>query len=295
MSKILDKISIVLVCYNSSFKLKKFIKKIPKETKIFIIDNSKDYVLKRLFKNKKNVKIYFKKNDGYGSSINFAAKRIKTPYFLVVQPDVTGIVKNSLIRFYKYAKKLNDKFSVIGPHFLNASKSGHFQTSLKYKIKKIHNVHGSTMFFNKRIFDKNKGFDKNIFLYWEETDFSKRASINGFNAYQLNIVKVKHEKGKAVKVSNLKDVLKLENLYTWHFIWSKFYYFNKHYGKFLSMIYFTPIIIRILFRMSVYKIIKSNKFMKYYCRWDGLKNSILNKKSSMRLNRIPINLYDLTK
>ncbi len=295
MSKILDKISIVLVCYNSSFKLKKFIKKIPKETKIFIIDNSKDYVLKRLFKNKKNVKIYFKKNDGYGSSINFAAKRIKTPYFLVVQPDVTGIVKNSLIKFYKYAKKLNDKFSVIGPHFLNASKSGHFQTSLKYKIKKIHNVHGSTMFFNKRIFDKNKGFDKNIFLYWEETDFSKRASINGFNAYQLNIVKVKHEKGKAVKVSNLKDVSKLENLYTWHFIWSKFYYFNKHYGKFLSMIYFTPIIIRILFRMSVYKIIKSNKFMKYYCRWDGLKNSILNKKSSMRLNRIPINLYDLTK
>ena len=180
-------------------------------------------------------------------------------------------------------------------YFLNASKSGHFQTSLKYKIKKIHNVHGSTMFFNKRIFDKNKGFDKNIFLYWEETDFSKRASMNGFYAYQLNIVKVKHQKGKAVKVSNLKDVLKLENLYTWHFIWSKFYYFNKHYGKLLSMIYFTPIIIRILFRMSVYKIIKSNKFMKYYCRWDGLKNSILNKKSSMRLNRIPINLYDLTK
>ena len=106
MRKILNKISIVLVCYNSSFKLKKFVQKIPNETKIFIIDNSKDYSLKKIFKSKKNVKIYFKKNDGYGSSINFAAKKIKTPYFLVAQPDVTGIKKSSLIKFYKYAKKI---------------------------------------------------------------------------------------------------------------------------------------------------------------------------------------------
>ena len=95
MKNILNKISIILVCYNSSFKLKKFVQKIPNEANIYIIDNSKDYAVKKLFKNKKNVKIYFKKNDGYGSSINFAAKRIKTPYFLVVQPDVIGIGKNS--------------------------------------------------------------------------------------------------------------------------------------------------------------------------------------------------------
>ena len=43
----------------------------------------------------------------------------------------------------------------------------------------------------------NKGFDEKIFLYWEETDYTKRAIRLGYNAYQLNIVKVKHEKGKA--------------------------------------------------------------------------------------------------
>ena len=290
MREILNKISIVLVCYNSSFKLKKFVKKIPIETKIYIIDNSKDYSLKKIFRNKKNVNIFYKKNDGYGASINYASKKINTPYFLVVQPDVTGINKKSLLKFYEYSKKLKDNYSVIGPHYLDAPKKGHFQTSLKYKIKEIHNVHGSTMFFNKKIFNRNKGFDKNIFLYWEETDYSKRASKNGYKAYQLNIVKVRHEKGKAVKTSNPKDIEKLENLYTWHFIWSKFYYFNKHYGKLLSLIYFTPILIRILFRMSVYKLTKSNKFTKYYCTWDGLKSSILNKKSLMRLDKIPTNL-----
>ena len=175
MKNILNKISIVLVCYNSSFKLKKFIKNIPFETKILLIDNSKDYSLKKYFGKKKNIKVFYKKNDGYGSSINFASKKIDTPYFLVVQPDVTGINKKSLLKFYEYSKKLKDNYSVIGPHFLNASKKGHFQTDTTYKIKEIHNVHGSTMFFNKNVFNKVNGFDKNIFLYWEETDYTRRA------------------------------------------------------------------------------------------------------------------------
>ncbi len=286
MKKILNKISIILVCYKSSFKLKKFIKNIPKETEIFLIDNSKDHNLKRLFKKKNNVKIYFKKNDGYGASINYAVKKIKTPYFLVVQPDVSGINKRSLINFYKYSKKLKDKFSVIGPHFLNASKSGHFQTDLKFKIKEIHNIHGSTMFFNKKIFKYNNGFDNNIFLYWEETDYTKRAKKNGYKAYQLNLVKVKHEKGKAVKTIDSNEGEKLRNLYIWHFIWSKFYYFKKHYSIYFALIYFLPIFIRILFRMFIYIAYNRNKFNRYYYRFHGLVNAIFGKKAHMRLNKI---------
>ncbi len=286
MKNILKKISIVLVCYNSSFKLKKFLRNIPNETKVYLIDNSKDYSLKRLFGHKKNINIFYKKNDGYGSSINFASKKIKTPYFLVVQPDVTGINKKSLVNFYKYSKKLKDNYSVIGPHFINASKSGHFQTNTKFKIKEIHNVHGSTMFFNKKVFFKNSGFDKNIFLYWEETDYTKRAKKLGYKAYQLNLVKVKHEKGKAVKTINLIEEEKLKNLYIWHFIWSKFYYFKKHYSFILALILFIPTFFRIVFRLLIYRFFNNNKFNKYYCRWDGLYNSITGKKSHMRLKNI---------
>ena len=133
----IQKISIVLISYNSSKKLVKFIKNIPNQTPILIIDNSKDFELRKIFKKNKNISIYFKKNEGYGSSINYAVKKIKTEYFFVIQPDVKGITKNSLITFYNYAKKLNDEFSVIGPHFRNAPKSGHYQTNLKYDIKKF--------------------------------------------------------------------------------------------------------------------------------------------------------------
>ena len=286
MIKKLKQISIVLVSYNSSIKLKRFIKKIPRYSPILIIDNSKDYQLKKIFKDYKNVKIFFKKNFGYGSSINYAVKKISTKYFFVVQPDVVGINKKSLITFYDYAEKLKEKYSVIGPHFLNASKKGHFQTNLKYDIKKIHNVHGSTIFFNKKIFLKNKKFDENIFLYWEETDYTKRAKNNGYYAYQLNKVKVKHEKGKAVGTLNHIEEEKLKNLYIWHFIWSKFYYFKKHYSFFVAIPYFLPILLRILFRIVFYKLTRNKKFIRYYYRWDGLINSILGKKSHMRLNKM---------
>ena len=292
MKNILSKISIVLVCYNSAFKLKKFLKNIPNETTIFLIDNSKDYSLKKLFGHKKNIKIFYRKNNGYGASINFAAKKIKTEYFFVVQPDVIGITKKALITFYKYAKKLKDEFSVIGPHFKKAPKKGHYQTNLKYDIKKIHNVHGSTIFFNKKIFVKNKGFDPNIFLYWEETDYTKRALKNGYYAYQLNRVKVIHEKGKAVDVKNNQEEQKLIHLYSWHFIWSKFYFFKKHYGMFFSICYFFPIFLRIILRIFFYKITKDRKILKYYYRLNGLINSLLGKKSSMRLDKIELDNFN---
>ena len=95
MIKKLKQISIVLISYNSSTKLIRFIKKIPKNSPILIIDNSKDFNLKKIFKKNKNIKIYFKKNMGYGSSINYAAKKINTKYFFVVQPDVKGINKKT--------------------------------------------------------------------------------------------------------------------------------------------------------------------------------------------------------
>ena len=279
-------VSIIIVTYNSSKKLVKLIKKIPYQSPILIVDNSNDQKLTKIFNKNKNITIYFKKNDGYGSSINYAAKKIKTEYFFVIQPDVSGIDENAIITFYNYAKKLKNKFSVIGPHFLKAPKSGHYQTNLKYEIKKIHNVHGSIMFFKRSNFIKNNGFDKNIFLYWEETDYTKRALKIGLSAYQLNKVKVYHEKGKAVDLKNSKEKQKLSILYSWHFIWSKFYYFKKHYGKFFAILYFLPVIFRIYFRIFIYNLTKSRKLIRYKYRLNGLSTSILEKKSLLRLDQI---------
>ena len=53
----------------------------------------------------------------------------------------------------------------------------------------------------------------------------------------------------------------------------------------LSLICFTPTIIRILFRLMINKKSKAN-YSKYLCRMNGLQESILLKKSYMRLDKI---------
>jgi len=283
-----NKVTIVLVSYKSLIKIERFIKKIPSQIPIIIIENSKDNNIKKKLKNKKNIRVILNTNNGYGSSINLACGKIKTQYFLVSNPDIEGVKLSSIKDFYKYAKILKDKFSVIGPHFKNASKKGHYQTSLSYTLKEIHNVHGSVMFFNKRIFNKVGCFDANFFMYWEETDYTKRALKKGFSAYQLNKVKVKHEKGNSVNLKTKEDKQKLKHLYTWHFIWSKYYFYKKHYGLILSLIYFFPIAVRILFRILIHQN-NRNKLLKYIYRWRGLKSSIMLKKSLLRLENIKIN------
>ena len=86
------------------------------------------------------------------------------------------------------------------------------------------------------------------------------------------------------KLANDSEKIAQSNLRTWHFIWSKFYYYKKHYGFIPALIYFFPIIIRINFRVFFYKIKKDKKnIMKYEMRRSGLYSSILNHKSSKRI------------
>ena len=104
-------------------------------------------------------------------------------------------------------------------------------------------------------------------------------------------VKVYHQKGKAVEVKNTEKK-KLQYLYSWHFIWSKFYYFKKHYGKVFAILYFTPIIIRIIIRVGYYKLTRNKEITKYYYRLNALLSSIFGKKSFMRLEKIKLDLIN---
>ena len=93
------------------------------------------------------------------------------------------------------------------------------------------------MFFNKNVFNKVNGFDKNIFLYWEETDYTKRAKKKGYKAYQLNLVKVKHEKGKAVKTINSVEDEKLK-IYIFGILFGQNFITLKNIIVFLASLYF---------------------------------------------------------
>jgi len=136
------------------------------------------------------------------------------------------------------------------------------------------------MFINKECFNKIGRFDENYFLYFEETDYCYRGKKLSYKSYQINKSKVRSQ-GRSVELGT--DSEKITNILNWHFIWSKFYFNKKKYGKLISLLFFLPIIIRIIFKIFLNKIIKNEKQLKKYkIRYDGLINSIKGNKSSLR-------------
>ena len=264
MKNYYNKSTIVLISYKSEQKIYDFIKRIPKKIKIIIIENSNNIELKkRIEKKNKNIRVFIKKNEGVSSSINFAVKKIKTKYFLQISPDIL-FNYNDINEFIKVAIKIKDKFSALGPRFVNVKKN-HKQISKNLKIGSISSVHGSCMFINKKRFQEIGGFDENFFLYFEETDYCWRSTINGFGIYQINDSKVEHDIGSSVEIYNDEEKIKLKELCLWHFIWSKYYLSTKKNGHLKSKIFFFPIIVKILLRILIYNLInQKDKKKKIY-------------------------------
>ena len=275
--------TIVLISHKSKDLILKFIKEIYNKFEIIIIDNSKDKELEKEIKqNYSKITIKFVENNGYGAAINYGSKLVKTNYFLISNPDIEGINEKNITKFLVSAKKLNDKFSSLGPRYINADPKSHVQSDLNKEIAEMKFISGACMFFKKESFKILGGFDENFFLYFEESDFCIRSYKKNKN-YQINTIKIKHNVGTSVVSKNIIEKKKIENLYTWHFIWSKFYYHKKHYSYLGALIYFSPIIIRIIFRIVYYSFKKDiKKIEKYKIRWSGLMNSIRGNKSYKR-------------
>jgi GT2 family glycosyltransferase len=273
-------VSIILVSYRSSNKILDYLKNISKKIQIIVVDNSNNIKLKNdICRKYKNVKVILSKNIGYGAAANLAKKFIKTKYFILSNPDIKGLNIKIIRKIYNIAIKIENNFLSIGPQ-INFKKKNQINT-----LEKVKKISGSFMFFNSKTFDELKGFDENIFLYFEEDDICKRGNKKGFNTYIVNDVKLDHKAGTTPENFSRNEEKEIKKLLLWHFIWSKFYYYNKHYGKILSIIIFLPILIRIIMRIAYYKLINDNeKKEKYKIRLSGLVSSILGINSYKRTN-----------
>ncbi len=274
----MNEITIVIITYKSGNIIYDFIKKIPSTIKTIIIDNSQDYELKKnIEKNYKNISVYLKENNGVSSALNYAVEKIKTKYFLQISPDLKFDFEDLNI-FLDFAKKKKNNFAALGPRFLDVKHKSHKQINENLELGKIDSIHGSCMFIDKDIFLKIGKFDENFFLYFEETEYCYRAKKKGYLSYQINDIKVA-TKGRSVDLEGRS----FSNILIWHFIWSKFYFHKKKYGKLLSLIIFLPLLVRILFRIILYTITKNEiSTIKYKTRFDGLLKSIKGQKSDLR-------------
>ena len=287
MVDIHKEVSIVIISHKSKKRVISLINEISHDFKIIIIENSLDKSIEsELPKQSKNIQIIFSENNGYGSAINLARKHVVTKYFFVLNPDILKVNDQLINAFCDAAKELKDNFGALGPRFEKVSEKSHKQSNINEKYGQIESISGSAMFFCSEIFDRNRGFDENFFLYFEETDYCFRSNKNDYKIYQINSQRVYHDIGTSVETESENEAIELKNLYIWHFIWSKFYYCKKRYSFPIALIIFIPIILRILFRITLASISNNtNKKEKYLIRLNGLTASIRGIQSYKRLEK----------
>jgi GT2 family glycosyltransferase len=207
---------------------------------------------------------------------------VTTEYFLISNPDITGIDELSINNFLKAARQLKNKFSTLGPRFINANPKSLKQSIDNNTITEMKFISGACMFFNKNNFDNLNGFDENIFLYFEETDLYFRCHKANLGIYLIDEAQFKHFGSSAINTKYKNEITINRN---WHFCWSKFYYYKKNYGYFYGLKKTVPNLLRAIKKYLTLSLKGEKKeALKHKAEIGGLITSYLLKKSYLRPN-----------
>lgn len=201
-------VSIIIVNYNTKQLLTDCLKTVYEKTQnvnfeVIVVDNASSdgseeficarYPLVRWINSGKNL--------GFGRANNLGARYAQGEYLFLLNSD-TLLQNNAVGEFLNYARehrlepigalgcwlsdreqKLNNSFG-----FFPCAKNeiayllGHYRQPTKEDTTTERNVDyitGADLFIEKRLFDELGGFDKNIFMYYEETDLQYRMAKRG--------------------------------------------------------------------------------------------------------------------
>jgi GT2 family glycosyltransferase len=246
-------LTIILISFHSEDLINNFLKRINNKFPVIIIENSLNYKLKKIIKKKyKNTKIIIpQKNIGIPKALNLGIKKSKTKYIFITSPDVI-IYANTIKKLLKLANK-NKNFSLLAPSYKNKKKYTNYQIfSQKDKKNKVIEVDwiDNNFILNKTEFTK-KIFDENIFMYYETHDLCKQISRFQKKMYVSKDLKFIHLNSSSTN-NKFSFLYKINR--NWHYNFSKFYYFKKHYGRLFALKKIFPNIIRSIKSIIKYRI-----------------------------------------
>ena len=300
----LSNLTVIIVTYKTDIKiLKKCIYSIDEKVKIKIIENSNQKeLLSSSFNENNRLSIDCTgKNLGYGAGNNFGFNLVDTDYAIVANPDIV-FHKTFFENINKYLDEYFD-FTIIGSTYQNEnsfSSAGQFKEnekksfsknitsrskkSLNY-LKKVDWVIGCMMLINLKKFDKKEIFDELFFLYFEEFDLCKSIELKNENVFCAKDLLIDHLGYKGSFGADPKLASESEKLREWHWMWSTFYFYKKNYGYFFAIKKTIGKLFRSFFKFIFYTIIFNQKMKnKYNCRFFGLLNSMMCKKSWYRVD-----------
>ena len=285
-------LSFVIVSFKSFHLIKKIIANIPKENEIVIIENSLDTNLKNKIETiYSNVQVIIpKKNLGYGGGLNLGITKSKNKHVMCMVADI--FLKKDCIKEILNILNIFNDFSILTPGYPKEGIYKNYPSNkdnkikqikiLNNSIKEVDEINGSIMIINKEKFSNKEIFDENIFLYFEDVDLCLRAKKNNQKIYVIENLKFSHYGQKSSHPSLQDEVLKSRS---WHYCWSKFYFYKKHFSYFFAIRKTLPNLIKAIKYCIYYKIKKNDfKFQLHKHELSGLLNAYFLRKSSFRID-----------
>ena len=283
-------ITIVITTFRSKDVIFKCLNSIDKNYPVIVVENSKNDEFKKELESKyNNVKCFLSgSNIGYGRANNYGISKTKTKYALILNPD-TQLYSETLKNFSSSISQINS-FAILAPinqddvpeknEKIEIKKNE--EINLKYSNvgKSVDDVRGFAMLLNLIEFRDIGFFDNNFFIYYEEIDLCKRVIQKGKKIYVLPNVKILHSGGQSHD-SSINYEMELSR--NWHWMWSSFYYYKKHYGYFFAFIKILKKLLSSLIKSIFFLIIfnKSKSKIYFYRMW-GTINAMIGKESWYR-------------
>ena len=282
-------LTLIIPSYRSKKLILTHLKNFSNKYKIIIIENSYDLEFEKFIKEKyPQVNIFLKKNIGYGRAVNFAAKKVKTKYFFVINPDT--IIFNNTIKNLVLAAKSIKNFGAISPIY------SHLKRKYKKNFTEVSKLVSAAMLIKTKTFLKIKGYDENYFLYYEDDDFFLKCNALNLKLFQINTSLIKHNKTKkkretldlhSTTFQNFDERNNTLAIGGWHGQWSKFYFFKKHQGYLIALLKCLPNNLLNFFQLLPYLFFKPSKAKYKYYKIEGFVCSVLGISSFKR------SLYDI--
>ena len=283
--------SVVIVSYHSFHLIENLIKSFDQSYNIIVIENSRDFELKKKIEKKySNVNIVIPEtNIGFGPGINLGLKLSKNQFVLCLVADVE-ISKEAV---NDLSKCLDDfkNFAIISPTFFNennyknyeiySEKKESMELNLnKYGLKEVDKVDGAAFIVNKSKLENIGYMDEKFFFYFEQEDLCLRINKNKEKIYVCDKIKFSH---KGLASSHSSVIKKVQLIRNWHYSWGKFYFYKKHYGYYVGIRKTLPNFIRSL-RLVIINYLKHKpeEVLLHKAILKGLINSYLLKKSFYR-------------
>jgi len=286
-------LSIILVNYNNSNDTINCILQLNnqfyKDFEVIIVDNDSDndsieklnYFLRK-FKQKRNfdLKIYYQGiNNGFAGGMNYGIKKSSGEIIVILNSDI--IFDDKFLENAIQFLDANPDFAIMGPkiyYYPNTQKiwftGGYFrffnysgayrigrgvrdpENKLLNEILEVDYISGCCMFIRREIFKKIKLFDKNYFMYIEDSDFCYRAKISDLKVVYNPKIILYH------KIDEKRE--KYSKFIRYHYFKNKFLFILKHYP--VILIFYHTLISIFIIPISISKnsTINENVIKRYF-------------------------------